>query len=75
MRITTLLLASAACLIALAPQAFAQNAAALSGSVSSGKEGAMEGVVVSARKDGSASNHGASIVKVEPLDCNNKPSS
>src|SRR5580658_10746195 len=53
MRMTTLWLASAACLIALAPQAFAQNAAALSGNVSSGKEGAMEGVVVSARKDGS----------------------
>jgi virginiamycin B lyase len=53
MRMTTLWLASAACLIALAPQAFAQNAAALSGNVSSAREGAMEGVVVSARKDGS----------------------
>ena len=53
MRMTTLLLASAACLIALAPQAFAQNAAALSGNVSSAKEGAMEGVVVSAKRDGS----------------------
>src|SRR3984957_16818663 len=53
MRMTTLWLASAACLIALAPQAFAQNAAALSGNISSAKEGAMEGVAVSAGKDGS----------------------
>src|SRR5580658_10090785 len=53
MRMTTLWLASAACLIALAPQAFAQNAAALSGNVSSASEGLMEGVVVSSRKDGS----------------------
>jgi streptogramin lyase len=36
-----------------APAARAQNAAALEGQVSSAKEGAMEGVVVSARKDGS----------------------
>ena len=44
-------------LVALALQAaapaFAQSAAALSGEVSSAKEGVMEGVVVSARKDGS----------------------
>jgi virginiamycin B lyase len=53
MRMPALLLASAACLSALAPHAFAQTAAALSGSVTSAKEGAVEGVVVSARKDGS----------------------
>ena len=52
MRLTALLLASAACLSLFAPSAFAQNAA-LSGNVSSAREGAMEGVVVSARKDGS----------------------
>ncbi len=53
----TRLLASAAGLAALVLQAFApafaQNAAALSGAVSSAKEGPMEGVLVSARKDGS----------------------
>jgi len=53
----TSLLASAAGLAALVLQAFApafaQNAAALSGAVSSAKEGPMEGVLVSARKDGS----------------------
>ena len=54
MRRTALLLASAACLTVFAPSAFAQSAAALSGEVSSAKEGAMEGVVVSARKDGAA---------------------
>src|SRR5580698_4985585 len=53
MRLTVLLLTSAAGLTAFAPPAFAQSPAALSGSVSSAKEGAMEGVVVSARKDGS----------------------
>ena len=57
MKIRTILLASAATLAALMVQApspvLAQNAAALSGSVSSAKEGAMEGVVVSAKKDGS----------------------
>ena len=57
MRMKTLLLASAAALTALVAQAAApasaQNAAALSGEVSSAKEGPMEGVVVSARKDGS----------------------
>src|SRR5579871_994148 len=53
MRLTALLLASAACLAILMPSTFAQNAAALSGSVSSAKDGPMEGVIVSARKDGS----------------------
>src|ERR1700719_4339493 len=52
----TLWLPSAAALAALVLQAsaptFAQNAAALSGAVTSAKEGPMEGVVVSARKDG-----------------------
>src|ERR1700691_5186050 len=57
MRITTLLLAAAAGLVALvfpgpSPD-LARTAAALSGSVSSAKEGVMEGVVVSAKKDGS----------------------
>ena len=53
----SLLLASAAGLAALVLQAaapaLAQTAAALSGEVSSAKEGLMEGVVVSARKDDS----------------------
>jgi virginiamycin B lyase len=57
MRMKTILLASAAALTAFALQAaapaLAQNAAALSGAVTSAKEGPMEGVVVSARKDGS----------------------
>ncbi len=57
MRMTTRLLASAAGLAALvlhvSSPALAQNAAALSGEVSSAKEGVMEGVVVSAKKDGS----------------------
>src|SRR4029077_16055246 len=57
MRMKTLLLASAAGLAALvlhtSAPAFAQNAAALSGAVTSAKEGPMEGVVVSARKDDS----------------------
>src|SRR5580704_3056521 len=56
-RITTLLLAAAAGLVALvfpgpSPD-LAQTAAALSGQISSASEGLMEGVVVSARKDGS----------------------
>ena len=42
-----------ALLLQTAAPAFAQAAAALSGEVSSAKEGPMEGVVVSARKDGS----------------------
>jgi virginiamycin B lyase len=57
MRMKTILLASAAALTAFvlhtAAPAFAQNAAALSGAVTAAKEGPMEGVVVSARKDGS----------------------
>ena len=57
MRMTKLLLASAAAvatiLVQAAPPAFAQAPAALSGDVSSAKEGTMEGVVVSAKKDGS----------------------
>src|SRR5277367_4974150 len=57
MRMRTILLASAAALAALvlhtSTPAFAQNMAALSGAVTSTKEGPMEGVVVSARKDGS----------------------
>src|SRR5580698_10723559 len=57
MRIKTTLLAAAAALAALLLQgalpASAQSAAALSGAVSSAKEGPMEGVVVSAKKDGS----------------------
>ncbi len=57
MRMNTVLLASAAGLVALAwgasAPALAQTAAALSGDVSSATENVMEGVVVSARKDGS----------------------
>src|ERR1700685_4554558 len=57
MRMKTILLASATALTAFvlhtSAPAFAQNAAALSGAVSSAKEGPMEGVIVSARKDGS----------------------
>ena len=53
----TVLIAAAACLGALVPSAFgpaiAQAPAALSGEVSSAREGPMEGVVVSAKKDGS----------------------
>ena len=56
MRMKTILLASAAALTAFvlptSAPAFAQNAAALSGAVTSAKEGPMEGVVVNARKDG-----------------------
>src|SRR5258708_5879438 len=48
---STSLVSALACLT-LAP-AQAQNAAALSGQVSSAEEGAMEGVLVSAKKDGS----------------------
>src|ERR1700722_10389447 len=58
MRLNALLastsLVSALALLALAPvQAQAQTAAALSGQVSSAEEGAMEGVLVSAKKEGS----------------------
>src|SRR6204780_4355598 len=56
MRMKTILLASAAALTAFvlhpSAPASAQNAATLSGAVTSAKEGPMEGVVVSARKDG-----------------------
>ena len=52
--LTTTAVAAAASLQAIeAPQARAQNAAALTGQVTSAEEGAMEGVIVSARKDGS----------------------
>jgi virginiamycin B lyase len=54
MRLTKTLLATAACLAMLLSQASAQNMSALSGGISSSKEGPMEGVVVSARKDGSS---------------------
>src|SRR5258706_5707558 len=55
---TRLLLSASAGLAFLIPVAFAQSAqaqpaSALAGQVSSAKEGAMEGVVVSAKKDGS----------------------
>src|SRR6202046_5933841 len=57
MRMKTIVLAAAAALTAFvlhtAAPALAQSAAALSGAVTSTKEGPMEGVVVSARKDGS----------------------
>jgi virginiamycin B lyase len=59
MRIRNALLASTAATAAvllqlgLAPPAFAQSAAALAGKVSSAAEPVMEGVVVSAKKDGS----------------------
>src|SRR5580658_9840282 len=56
MRMKTILLTSAAALTVFvlhtSAPVFAQNAAALSGAVTSAKEGPMEGVVVSARKDG-----------------------
>jgi virginiamycin B lyase len=55
MRIKAIGLASAAAVAALvlpAASAFAQNTVALSGEVTSAKEGPMEGVVVSAKKDG-----------------------
>ena len=54
MRITNGLLAAAASLaLQVSLPALAQNAAALSGEVSSATEGLMEGVVVSAKRDGS----------------------
>src|SRR5438445_8716954 len=58
MRIRHLLLASAAAVAAFmfgtgVQSALAQTAPALSGQVSSAEEGVMEGVVVSAKKDGS----------------------
>src|SRR5437016_5445900 len=45
--------ATAACFALLTAVAHAQGAAALTGQVSSAEEGAMEGVVVSAKRDGS----------------------
>ncbi|TMH43115.1 MAG: carboxypeptidase regulatory-like domain-containing protein, partial [Betaproteobacteria bacterium] len=45
--------ATAACFALLTAVAHAQGAVALTGQVSSAEEGAMEGVVISARKDGS----------------------
>jgi hypothetical protein len=100
---TTAALAALLAVLTQAPPARAQGAAALSGQVTSAEEGAMEGVIVNAKKDGSnitvsvvtneqglardtnmrhmfvdnttspvtfwfGSNHGASIVKVEPRD-------
>jgi virginiamycin B lyase len=57
MQTKTMLLVAAAAFATLtlqtAPSAYAQTAAALSGEVSSAQEGAMAGVVVSAKKDGS----------------------
>src|SRR5438477_12981305 len=44
---------AAACFALLTAVAHAQGAVALTGQVSSAEEGAMEGVVISARKDGS----------------------
>jgi len=52
MRMTAVLLASVAWLALPVAPSLAQNAAALSGQVSSAQEGPMEGVVVSAKKDG-----------------------
>jgi len=52
MRMTAVLLASVACVALPVAPSLAQNAAALSGVVSSAREGPMEGVVVSAKKDG-----------------------
>ncbi len=53
MKSSLLLSASTALAVALAPTAFGQNAAALTGTVTSAKDGPMEGVVVTAKKDGS----------------------
>ena len=52
MRMTAVLVASVACVALPVAPSPAQNAAAMSGVVSSRQEGPMEGVVVSARKDG-----------------------
>ena len=52
MRMTAVLVASVACVALPVAPSLAQNAAAMSGVVSSAQEGPMEGVVVSARKDG-----------------------
>ena len=52
MRMTAVLVASVACVALPVAPSLAQNAAAMSGVVSSPQEGPMEGVVVSVRKDG-----------------------
>ena len=52
MRMTAVLVASVACVALPVAPSLAQNAAAMSGVVSSAQEGPMEGVVVSARTDG-----------------------
>src|SRR6516164_8351537 len=52
MRMTAVLVASVACVALPVAPSLAQNAAAMSGVVSSAQEGPMEGVVVSVRKDG-----------------------
>jgi len=52
MRMTAVLVASVACVALPVAPSLAQNAAAMSGVVSSRQEGPMEGVVVSVRKDG-----------------------
>src|SRR5262252_2479717 len=52
-RLSTLTAAVAAVCFALPYSAAAETAVALSGQVSSAKEGTMEGVIVSAKKDGS----------------------
>lgn len=53
MKKSLLLSASAGLALVLATAAFGQNASALTGIVTSAKEGPMEGVVVTAKKDGS----------------------
>ena len=52
-KMTYLLSATAAVALMTAPAAYAQSPAALAGTVSSAKEGNMEGVIVTAKKDGS----------------------
>jgi hypothetical protein len=51
-RISALLTAVAATALLSAPGANAQGAAAITGTVTSAQEGTMEGVIVTARKDG-----------------------
>jgi len=65
------LAAGAALVLALSQSVpAAAQADALTGTVSSAEEGAMEGVLVNAKREGAwvGSNHGASIIKLEPLD-------
>ena len=52
-KLTYLLSATAAVALMTTPAAYAQAPAALAGTVSSAKEGNMEGVIVTAKKDGS----------------------